>query len=96
MMEPWRTSLLIAGSTIAGSSMVMKTVFLYVHMWQRGTRDKTVMRFLAFELMVVVFWWFFYENEAMSRCAVIFQRVVTIGQYLGWVMVLIALWKEIF
>jgi len=45
---------------------------------------------------VVVFWWLFYENEGMSRTAVIFQRVITIGMYVGTVMVLIALWTEIF
>jgi hypothetical protein len=51
---------------------------------------------LVFELFVVVFWWLFYENEEMSRAAVIFQRVITIGMYVGTLMVLIALCKELF
>jgi hypothetical protein len=95
-MEPWRTSLVIAGSLLAGSSLLLKTLFLYVHMWQRGTRHKTVMRFMAFELMLLVSWWFFYEPEGMSRGAVLFQRVVTVGIYLGGALVLVALWKEVF
>jgi hypothetical protein len=95
-LQGWQVPVLVTGSLITGLSMLLKTAFLYVHMWQRGTRDKTAIRFLVFELFVVVFWWLFYENEEMSRTAVIFQRVITIGMYVGTLMVLVALWKDLF
>lgn len=95
-MEPWQTSVLIAGSIIAGVCVYLKTLFLYVHMWQRDTRGKTIMRFVVFELMVVVFWWLFYEHEGMSRGTVIFQRVITVGMYVGCALVLVALGNELF
>lgn len=77
----WRKELIISASILLGSCMFLKICFLYINMWKRGTERKTVLA--PFELFVVVYLWLPYEKSEMSNSALLFQRAITAGVWLG-------------
>lgn len=86
--------LIISASILLGSCMFLKICFLYINMWKRGTERKTVLSFLVFELFVVVYLWLPYEKSEMSNSALLFQRVITAGVWLG--ILLLGVWWLVF